>query len=415
MSDAKLPPIQVISYLLPAEAAAINKRMNINEDGNDNGNSNTNNPVSEVIHTYFEIAGIHYVTERYSAFPPTLPTSSAPVAQFHSTTANTAAQANTPISRANDGNNNAPSDVNQVPSLTPSSNENSQTGDTAATPDSLSSSSLVSALTPSDLLNPPQTIVYSPFNSDRSCKDYNTIKADLQMLLSKKIKKIRLYGVDCLTVSAIFPISKELGITINQGFWITNAGVNSMDSDLSNVIQWAQSNGWRIFDFFTIGNEVILNRSATVRDLISKISEVKSELRRAGYGGQVTTAEPPVIYFTHPELCTQSEIDFVGINSHSYFNSKLYAYQAGEHVTTEQRQVAQICSKMTVITETGYPHNGQVNGNNVPTPENQKIALKSILDATGGDVTILTTFDDYWKDQGPYGIEQSFGMINLVS
>lgn len=206
-----------------------------------------------------------------------------------------------------------------------------------------------------------------------------------------------------------------MGIKVNQGFWITQAGVDSIDNNVSLVIQWAQQNGWDTFDYFTIGNEAVLSGFTTVGDLISKISQVKSELRSAGYGGLVTTAEPPAIFFEHPELCTQSEIDFVGINSHSYFNTNLFAYQAGSYVTMQQSQVANLCNKQTVITETGYPHAGIVNGNNVPSPANQKIALKSIMDATGGVVTILTTYDDYWKDPGPFGIEQSFGMIELVS
>lgn len=276
-----------------------------------------------------------------------------------------------------------------------------------------STSSTLSAAT-SGLLSPPQTIVYSPFANDRSCKDYDTIKADLTMILGKGISKVRLYGVDCLTITAILPICKELGITINQGFWITDAGVNSIDSNVSAIIAWAQQNGWGIFDYFTVGNEAVLSGYATPAELISKISSVKAILKNAGYSGLVTTAEPPAMYIEHPELCTQSEIDFVGINSHLYFNTNLSADQAGEYVATQQSQIAQLCSKAVAITETGYPHSGIVNGNNVPTRENQRIALKTILQATNGQVTILTTFDDYWKDPGPYGIEQSFGMIDLV-
>lgn len=235
------------------------------------------------------------------------------------------------------------------------------------------------------------------------------------MIVGKNIKKIRLYGVDCFTISAILPVCKELGITVNQGFWITEAGVNSIDNSVSAIIQWAQQNGWGVFDYFTIGNEAVLSGFATPSDLISKISQVKSQLQGAGYSGKVTTAEPPAIYNQYPQLCTHSAIDFVGINSHSYFNTNLFADQAGEYVVMQQQQIASLCSMRAEITETGYPHSGIVNGNNVPSPANQKIALETIMKATGGDVTILTTFDDYWKDPGPFGIEQSFGMISLVA
>lgn len=341
----------------------------------------------------------------YQSFQNSSPSSASLASSSSSTVAST-----TPTSTSN-----TPNTLSTLSTLSaPITYSSSSTSVTSSTSSTISSSSTL-ASSASGLLSPPQTIVYSPFNNDRSCKTYDTIKGDLQMILAKNIKKVRLYGVDCLTISAILPLCKELGISVNQGFWITEAGVNSIDSSVSGIIQWAQTNGWGVFDYFTIGNEAVLSGFATAGDLISKISQVKSQLQGAGYSGKVTTAEPPAIYFQHPELCTQSAIDFVGINSHSYFNTNLFANQAGQYVTMQQKQVADLCSMRVEITETGYPHAGIVNGNNVPSPANQKIALETILSATGGDVTILTTFDDFWKDPGPFGIEQSFGMINLVS
>lgn len=67
-----------------------------------------------------------------------------------------------------------------------------------------------------------------------------------------------------------------------------------------------------------------------------------------------------------------------------------------------------------VVTETGYPSAGITNGKNVPSPLNQKIAIQNIFDIVGTNVTILTTFNDYWKQPGNYGIEQSFGIIQLL-
>lgn len=204
-----------------------------------------------------------------------------------------------------------------------------------------------------------------------------------------------------------------MGMKINQGFWISPAGVDSIDSNVSDLIKWASTNGWGLFDFITIGNEAIIAGYCSVSDLIAKIASVKALLIKAGYTGDVTTSEPPVVFIDNPQLCTESEIDFVGINSYSYFNANMYPSQAGEYAVGQRDQVAQLCSKRTFITESGYPHKGDTNGNNVPSDANQYIAIKSIIESTGGDVTILTTFDDYWKDPGQYGVEQSFGAINL--
>ncbi|GEQ68919.1 hypothetical protein JCM33374_g2589 [Metschnikowia sp. JCM 33374] len=204
-------------------------------------------------------------------------------------------------------------------------------------------------------------------------------------------------------------------MTVNLGFWIDAAGgINSVDWAVSQIVSWGQVNGWSVFDFFTVGNEAINDGYVTIPQLIQKIASIKTILNNAGWTGQITTSEPPATFIAHPELCTQSVIDFVGVNPHAYFNANLYAYQAGEYVFSQTQQVAQICAKSAFITETGYPHKGNVFGNNVPSPENQVIALQSIMQYTGGNATILTTYDDYWKSPGPHGIEQYFGMINLV-
>ena len=75
------------------------------------------------------------------------------------------------------------------------------------------------------------------------------------------------------------------------------------------------------------------------------------------------------------------------------------------------------------MTEAGYPHKGITNGGNVPSYDNQRIALTSLFQATEGYVTFFTYTDgiidtwnslitDYWKDPGPYGVEQSWGIID---
>ncbi|KAM9936703.1 hypothetical protein OXX80_003743 [Metschnikowia pulcherrima] len=297
---------------------------------------------------------------------------------------------------------------------TQASPETTSTKTSATSTSTTATSTSTATSVASGYINAPSVIVYSPYANDGSCKGYDTIKSDLQLIQSKGISKIRLYGADCAVTTAVLPLCMELGMTVNQGFWISSAGVDSIDGGVSSVVEWAETNGWSVFDFFTVGNEAVNDGSCTVSELIDKIASVKQILNNAGYSGEVTTSEPPVTFINHPSLCTDSVIDFVGVNPHSYFNANLYAYQAGEYITSQQKQVAAICSKSAFITETGYPHKGDSYGNNVPSDENQYLALASIMKYTGGDVTILTTYDDMWKNPGPHGIEQYFGMINLI-
>lgn len=281
--------------------------------------------------------------------------------------------------------------------------------------DSATSSSSTSATGIGYLTARPSALVYSPYNADSTCKSADKIYEDLALIKSKGVYSIRVYGTDCNSVSTVEPAALTLGITINQGLWISANGVDSIDDGVANIIDWGTSNGWDIFEFITIGNEAIIAGYCTVPELIAKISSVKAQLKEAGYMGMVTTAEPPVSFEQHPELCTTSEIDFVGINPHAYFDTYASANSAGTFVKGQVALIQGVCGTSNVkVIETGYPSAGLQNGGNVPSPENQLIAVQAILNEMQNDVTILTTFNDLWKAPGPYGIEQSFGIIQLL-
>ncbi|ODV83492.1 glycoside hydrolase family 17 protein [[Candida] arabinofermentans NRRL YB-2248] len=266
----------------------------------------------------------------------------------------------------------------------------------------------------------PSAIVYSPYEDDGSCKSYDTVFTDLTLINSKSIGELRIYGNDCNYLTTVLPIANKFGMKVNQGFWISSEGVDSIDDAVTSFIDAVSdgSNGysWDLFSYITIGNEAIISEYCSVSDLISKISSVKSLLQDAGYTGKVTTSEPPVTFSNYPELCTDSDIDFVGINTHSYFDTYSTAASSGSFVAGQITLTQGYCPNMDVlVTETGYPSKGIQNGGNIPSEANQKIAIQAILDTVGSDVTLLSTYNDYWKSAGEYGIEQSFGIITIVN
>lgn len=285
---------------------------------------------------------------------------------------------------------------------------------TSTTSTSTSSTSTSTSTSSAQLSSVPSAIVYSPYNNDGSCKDNDSVKSDLELIASTGIKSIRVYGTDCDSISTVLPNALSAGLVVNQGFWIGSSGASSIDDAVSDIISYGEENGWDVFDFITIGNEAVQSGYISVSGLISKISSVKSQLKSAGYSGKVTTSEPPVTFEENPTLCTEADIDFVGINPHSYFDKNSEASTAGSFVKGQVAIVKKICGDLDiVVTETGFPHKGDTNGGNVPSYANQKIAIADILDKLDNEVTILSTYDDYWKQPGEYGIEQSFGSIWL--
>ncbi|CCE85548.1 Piso0_005154 [Millerozyma farinosa CBS 7064] len=261
----------------------------------------------------------------------------------------------------------------------------------------------------------PTAIAYSPYTDSGYCKNSSSIRSDLNLIKSKGINKVRVYGTDCGLFDNTLPIAKDIGFKVNQGLWITSEGVDSIDDPLKELINYGQENGWDVFDFITVGNEAVNSGFTTVDDLISKIKSVKSQLEDAGYNGNVSTSEVPSTFISNPSLCQSSGVDFVGITPHAYFDPLISADEAGSFVVSKQSEVASACNMDVMITETGYPSKGDTNGKNVPSQENQKQAIKTIIEKTNQQVTILTTYNDFWKEPGPYGIEQYFGVIDLFS
>ncbi|KAH3688405.1 hypothetical protein WICPIJ_000618 [Wickerhamomyces pijperi] len=309
---------------------------------------------------------------------------------------------------------------------TPASNEIpvpssllSKTTSTTSTTSSSSSSTTSTTSTAFDGFNSfgkaiPTAIVYSPYEDSGACKSSDTILSDLKIVQSVGIPSIRMYGTDCNTINTVLDNAVLLGLKVNQGFWIGPDGYSGITGYVDDLITWGQTNGWEIFDFITVGNEAINSGYLTTAQLISIIADVKSRLRAGGYNGLVTTSEPPVTYENHPELCTGSAIDFAGINPHSYFDTYSSAATSGTFVVGQYNIVKNICGAMDVfVTETGYPSAGIQNGGNIPSLANQEIAVEAILQDMNYNVTILTLYNDYWKDPGSYGIEQSFGTLRL--
>uniref|UniRef100_A0A060TAI0 ARAD1D24156p n=1 Tax=Blastobotrys adeninivorans TaxID=409370 RepID=A0A060TAI0_BLAAD len=258
-------------------------------------------------------------------------------------------------------------------------------------------------------------IVYSPYNDNKSCKDANTVRNDLHLIKSKNIKSIRVYSTDCGSLDHVVPVARELGMTVSQGLWFGSKGVTAMDPQVDDLLAFTSKHGWDGFSSLVIGNEGVLAGFVRADDLLDKARGIKNRVRQAGFNGNVMTAEPPGVYIDNPQLCNTDVFDQVGINAHPYFNPGSSAQTSGSFIQGQISVTKQHCpNKQVYITETGYPSKGQANGANVPSKDNQRTAIYQIIDVLEGNGTFLSTFDDFWKEPGPQGIEQYFGIIDLL-
>lgn len=283
---------------------------------------------------------------------------------------------------------------------------------------SSSTASSSSSTSTSGISGVPEAITYSPYNDDSSCKDADSVYSDLSSIASKGISTVRIYGTDCDSIPNVASAAIKLGLTINQGFYISSSGADSVDDGVQTLISWVQdsnSNDWSVFTTFTVGNEAVYNGYTTGATLLAKVKSVKALLVAAGWTGTITTAETSSTYIAYPDLCTDTDgVDYVSLNAHPYFDTSASADTAGDFILDQISTIKSTCNSRTVyISETGYPSAGDTNGNNVPTPANQKIAIAKLMSALDGKGTFFTCYDDKWKSAGSFNVEQHFGILDL--
>jgi len=107
----------------------------------------------------------------------------------------------------------------------------------------------------------PHAMTYSPFNSDQSCKSASDVLSDIKVMATKNIQSVRIYATECNTLYTVVPALKECGMKLIQGFYMTSAGVDSIDSQLSDFNTWLaqDSSNAGLVEMLIVGNEVVLN------------------------------------------------------------------------------------------------------------------------------------------------------------
>lgn len=291
-----------------------------------------------------------------------------------------------------------------VASASATSSESSEASSSAASSSSSSpssSSSSDSSLGDAGALG----ITYSPYTNSGSCKSASQVKADIKKLSGFKI--IRLYSVDCSGVENVLA-----AIGDNQKLFAGLYHLNSIEDDVSTLASAIKSSGksWDIVDTVSVGNELVNSGEATTSQIKDGINTAKSALKNAGYTGNVVSVDTFTAVKNNKDLCEYS--DYVAVNCHPYFDGGVTAEKAGEWLLEQIQSVYTACgsNKNVLITETGWPHSGDSNGEAVPSEENQKKAIEAIKEKTGASVFLFTVYNDLWKSPGALNVEQSWGL-----
>lgn len=232
----------------------------------------------------------------------------------------------------------------------------------------------------------------SPFDLDRGLKISPTdIESDLAVL-AKHFDCVRTYSVGGL--EAVPAIAQRMGLKILLGAWVS-ADPIATRRELSGVIALAKQYPSAV-RAVVVGNEALLRKEVTGRQLAGYISEVKQALPTVA----ITYADVWEFWLKHPDVAPTT--DFITIHILPYWEDKPTAIgDALAHVKKVRLDVAKkIPGKDILIGETGWPSTGRMRAGALPSIENQARFIRGFVRLAkqeGWQYNLIEAFDQPWK------------------
>ena len=245
-------------------------------------------------------------------------------------------------------------------------------------------------------------------NYPGECKTPDEVSAEMAYFKSKTFTHIRIYDVDCNQVNMVTTAAAANGLKVI----VSISNLATLSSSLPQLLSEAGSNLDTI-DTIAIGNEYV-NGGGAVSDVLSALGYARSYLANAGFTGSIVTIDTCNAISANPTLCDNS--DYVAANCHAFFDSDITSSGAGAWVAGQASGLAKTCGdKHVVITESGWPWQGQTNGNAKPSVSDQQAALNSLNAAfPNGGIVLFQAFDTPYKEPGAFGAEPYWGISYLT-
>ncbi|WP_432744513.1 glycosyltransferase [Methylobacter sp. G7] len=209
-------------------------------------------------------------------------------------------------------------------------------------------------------------------------------------LLANKVHAVRTYSV-LKGLDKIPELAAKHNLNTTVGAWI-DGNLEKNRQEIETLINVSRQNNPNIVRIM-VGNEVLLRADMTSEQLIEYIREVKKNTWRP-----VSTSETWDVWLKHPELVV--EVDFIGVHILPYWEG-IAAEDAVDYVFDRYHAVQQAYpNKPIVITEVGWPSDGQPFKHATASVSNQAKFLRNFLnraDTEKVNYYIVEAFDQPWK------------------
>ncbi|MGB4811628.1 MAG: glycosyltransferase [Methylophilaceae bacterium] len=248
---------------------------------------------------------------------------------------------------------------------------------------------------------------YSAYRADQSPleKAYPStadIAQDLK-LIKKYSNRIRVYA--SLENSEVIPLAAKQNILVTAGAWI-NQDLKANAREIAALKE--KINTYSNIERAIVGNEAILRKDITVKDLIPYLDDIRKSSRVP-----ISTAEPWHIWIKNPALV--KHVDYIAVHLLPYHEGVPIENAAQYAVERYQALMDAYPRKKIVITEIGWPSRGPKIGAAVANEVNQARFVREFLakDVTQDyDYYLMEAFDQPWKVKIEGWAGAYWGMFN---
>lgn len=259
-----------------------------------------------------------------------------------------------------------------------------------------------------------QCVSYAPFSKEQSpflfesgmVISEDSIREDL-VLLSNYTNCIRTYST--VGMESIPKIVRENGMKMYMGAWIS-ADKTSTALEIQTLIKLATEYK-DVVKAVIVGNEVLLRNETTDKVLTGYIKEVKHALPNT----PVTYADVWEFWLKYPAV--REATDFVTIHILPYWeNDPMTIDSAIRHLEKVREDVeATLKDKNILIGETGWPSEGRMREDALPSKINQAIFIRKFVklaEQKGWKYNVIEAFDQPWKRVSEGAVGGAWGLFN---
>jgi len=229
---------------------------------------------------------------------------------------------------------------------------------------------------------------------------------DDMALLADKAHSIRTY-TSLEGMEVVPELAAKYGEHLAMGAWIDN-NIEKNRREIESLVLLSNQYPKSIVRVL-VGNETLLRQNVEVEQLIEYIREVKKRTWKP-----VSTAENWDIWLAHPELV--NEVDYIAVHILPYW-SGIALEEAVDFVFDRYQALQQAYpGKPIVITEVGWPSDGQPYGKATASLANQAKFLRAFLNrATEENLIyyVVEAFDQPWKIEIEGTAGAYWGLFNI--